>query len=116
MLPMLVARHQAAQRLIASLLPNCCCSSLLAAVQQQQWQHQPSAMFAAVPSILSDASALSAPLPGKSSLVVQYPFEIEYYAPRRTTLYNLDKQPLASLELPGDVFNVPGEFCGSWAA
>ncbi|WIA42503.1 hypothetical protein OEZ86_008490 [Tetradesmus obliquus] len=60
---------------------------------------------------MSKVSATSSwkirPAPGKSGLVVQYPFPVEYYSPRRVTLYNLDKQQLAAVELPGDIFNVP---------
>jgi hypothetical protein len=121
MLPALFSRQQAVQHLAAScssILHSCCCSGHLALAQQQQHpypqqQHpqqlqQHAGYAAAVPSILSDASVLRAPPPGKSGLVVQYPFEVEYYSPRRVTLYNLDKQPLAAVELPGDIFNVPG--------
>ncbi|KAF6260221.1 ribosomal protein L4 domain-containing protein [Scenedesmus sp. NREL 46B-D3] len=122
MLPVLLGRQQAVQHLAAgcsSILRSCCCSGPLAALQQQllqqqvpqqqHWQQlqQHAGFAAAAPSILSEASVLRAPPPGKSGLVVQYPFEIDYYSPRRVGLYNLDKQQLASVELPGDIFNVP---------
>jgi hypothetical protein len=129
MLPALFARQQAAQLLAAScssMLRSCCCSGLQAAPQQQQqlqlqqlpqqhWQQQlqqHAGFAAAVPSILSEASVLKAPPPGKSGLIVQYPFPVTYYSPRRVTLYNLEKQQLAAVELPGDIFNVPGGFKG----
>jgi hypothetical protein len=122
MLLALLLRQQAVQHLSAScssILCSCCCSGHLASLEQQlqqypqQQQHpqqlqQHAGFAAAVPSILSDASVLRAPPPGKSGLVVQYPFDVEYYSPRRVTLYNLDKQQLAAVELPGDIFNVPG--------
>jgi hypothetical protein len=121
MLPALLGRQKAVQHLAAScssILRSCCCSGHFASLQQQLQQHpqqqqpqqlqQHAGFAAAVPSILSDASVLRAPPPGKSGLVVQYPFDVEYYSPRRVTLYNLDKQPLAAVELPGDIFNVPG--------
>ncbi|KAF8063844.1 TRN1 [Scenedesmus sp. PABB004] len=53
-------------------------------------------------------SALGVPVPGLSKgVVVQYPFPVEYYAPRRVVVTDLDGAPRGALELPGDIFNVP---------
>jgi hypothetical protein len=127
MLPALFARNQAANLLAAScssILRSCCCNRFLAVSQQQQqqqqqqqlpqqhWQQQlqhHAGFAAAAPSILSKASVFT---PSRQSqLVVQYPRSdpVEYYSPRRVMLYNIEKQQLAAVELPGDIFNVPGE-------
>eukprot|EP00878_Enallax_costatus_P007065 GHUV01007404.1.p1 GENE.GHUV01007404.1~~GHUV01007404.1.p1 ORF type:complete len:353 (+),score=105.41 GHUV01007404.1:281-1339(+) len=103
MLPALVGRLKANQRL-ASLLP--CSSSVWGQLQQTSAGYAVAATAAAAPPAVVSASRAAAQAV-VNPLVMQYPFDIEYYTPRRTVLYNLVKQPIAAIELPGDVFNVP---------
>lgn len=103
MLAALLGPLKPSQRL-ASVLP--CSSILWGQLQRTSAGYAVAATRpAAPPAPLSAPHAAS--LAVVNPLVVQYPFDIEYYTPRRTVLYNLDKQPLAAVELPGDVFNVP---------
>eukprot|EP00879_Flechtneria_rotunda_P021005 GHRR01022126.1.p1 GENE.GHRR01022126.1~~GHRR01022126.1.p1 ORF type:complete len:332 (+),score=63.83 GHRR01022126.1:117-1112(+) len=109
MLPALLGKRRATQQ-FAGLACNMCSS--LWWCQQLATEHN-LATAAAVPAIVAAVAkpVVSLPLsirPHRAPMVVHYPFEQPaYYSDRRTTLYNLDKQPLASLKLPGDIFNVP---------
>lgn len=102
MLPVLLGRLNAARRL-ANLQHLSSSSCILGQVQQATAAYA----AAAAPALLSASPAATPSAVGHNSLVVQYPFSIQYYTPRRTVLYNLDKQAIAAVELPGDVFNVP---------
>lgn len=96
----LVGRLQASQRSASLLFSSYSCWNQL---------QQTTAAYAAAtaPALAVRSSTASSRFPDPSSLIVQYAHEIEYYTPRRTVLYNINKQPLAAVELAGDVFNVP---------
>lgn len=47
------------------------------------------------------------PTTGTSPLTVRYPFPIKYYQEREAVVFNLDRQPLGLVGLPGSAFNVP---------